>query len=119
MVMQNEEQISSLLDNFGMEEGDLFKFLSSDTGSLALSHYSSARKEADANRRGGAIQRIITQIEFSSYPLKDENGPYIGYRCNLCGTHAKVRTMKRVHAKRTKEDPRQEPIPGTDQKGVE
>jgi len=88
MVMQ-DEQIEAILGNLGMDEGDLFKFLSSDTGSLALSHYASSRREADANRRAGSVQKIITQVEFSAYPLKDEAGPYIGYRCNLCGTHAK------------------------------
>jgi len=114
MDMQNAEEVDNILASYKLDRDDLFKFLSSEPGSLALARFAGLRSEAEANGKAGAIQRIITQVEFSAYPLTDESGHYIAYKCSLCGTKAKVRTLKRTHAKRAKDEPRQEPIPGTE-----
>lgn len=95
-----------------MSEAEAAAFLDSPAFQMALRGVLADRAERAANGRAGAIVHMVQEVDTSSYPLKDENGEYLRYKCPLCSTKAKVRRLKRVVGPRSKEEVKQLPIPG-------
>lgn len=95
-----------------MSEAEAAAFLDSPAFQMALRGFLADRTERAANGRAGAIVQMVQEVDTSSYPLKDENGEYLRYKCPVCSTKAKVRRLKRVVGPRSKGEAKQLPIPG-------
>lgn len=106
---------NDFLQKFGMSESDLHDFLSSERAELAARAFLSGRTEAKANGVSGGVNKVVQVVDFSAYPMRDESGPYVSYRCPLCSTRARVRVLKRVRATSSKDaEQKQQPIPGVE-----
>lgn len=112
MVMQSK--LTAAFNAALMSEREIEEFAETEHFRMALQSYTNARSERSANGRAGGVSKVVQEVEFSAYPFSDANGHYIDYKCALCGTKAKVRTMKRIRGKKASGEAKQENIPGVE-----